>query len=124
MEVRVWYTTVYVEDFEASLAFYRDKVGLPLRFADEKFRYASFDTEGAGFALAGIQDESQKHLVGRDTGIGLAVEDLAETYAEWSAAGVEFPMPPTKQPWGGTIAMLRDPEGNTIVLDHYDPGAR
>jgi predicted enzyme related to lactoylglutathione lyase len=124
MSVRVWYTTVYVEDFGVALAFYRDKVGLPLRFADEKFRYASFGTEGASFSIAGIQDPSQKHLVGRDTGIGLAVDDLEATYEEWKGRGVAFTTPPTKQPWGGTIAVLRDPEGNTIVLDHYDPDAR
>jgi len=40
--VRLWYATVYVRDFPRALAFYRDTLGLPLRFADEKFGFASF----------------------------------------------------------------------------------
>jgi predicted enzyme related to lactoylglutathione lyase len=125
--VRLWYATVYVRDFARALAFYRDVLGLPLRFADEKFGYASFATPGAGFAVAKIDeaDPEQRKLAGRHSGIGFGVDDLARTYESWRARGVAFPLPPTKQPWGGTLAQLADPEGNRITLDQYreEPGA-
>ncbi len=28
----------------------------------------------------------------------------------------EFTMPPTKQPWGGVLAHLKDPDGNVLTL--------
>ena len=29
-------------------------------------------------------------------------------------------MPPERQPWGGFMAMFRDPDGNTFYLDQLD----
>jgi len=125
--IRVWYATVYVRDFERALRFYRDKLGLPLRFADEKFGFASFATLGAGFTVARVDesDPAQHKLLGRHTGIALGVDDLQKTYEAWLARGVRFELPPTKQPWGGTLAQLADPEGNLLTLDQYraEPGA-
>jgi predicted enzyme related to lactoylglutathione lyase len=119
--VRLWYATVYVRDFERALAFYRDTLGLPLRFADEKFGFASFATPGAGFTIAQVDDTDpgQRGLAGRHTGVAFGVDDLDETYASWRARGVDFPLPPTQQPWGGRLAQLADPEGNLLTLDQY-----
>ena len=119
--VRLWYATVYVRDFGRALAFYRDVLGLPLRFADEKFGFASFATTGAGFTIARIDDADpgQRGLVGRHTGVAFGVDDLEKTYADWRARGVAFPLPPTQQPWGGRLAQLADPEGNLLTLDQY-----
>ena len=119
--VRIWYVTVYVRDFERALAFYRDVLGLPLRFADEKFGFASFATPGAGFTLAKVDetDPAQRGLVGRHTGIAFGVDDLDGAYAAWRARGVSFPLPPTEQPWGGRLAQLSDPEGNLLTVDQF-----
>lgn len=119
--VRVWYATVYVRDFERALRFYRDKLGMPLRFADEKNGFASFATPGAGFSIARVDadDPAQARLLARHTGIALGVEDLQKTYEAWLARGVRFESPPTPQPWGGTLAELADPEGNVLTLDQY-----
>ncbi len=40
---------------------------------------------------------------------------MDKTYQELTAKGVEFAGPPQKQPWG-TFAILKDSEGNQIVL--------
>ena len=119
--VRVWYATVYVRDFARALEFYRDKLGLPLRFADETFGFASFSTPGAGFTLARVdpKDPGQDKLLSRHTGIAFGVDDLQQTYEAWLARGVRFELPPTQQPWGGTLAQLADPEGNLLTLDQY-----
>ena len=46
---RVGYVIVYVSDLTASIAFYRDVLGLPFKFEDAG--YAEFATEGTRFAL-------------------------------------------------------------------------
>ena len=45
------YVNVAVSDLERSVSFFSETIGLPLKFADKAFGYASFDTTGAGFAL-------------------------------------------------------------------------
>src|SRR5712692_2509106 len=111
---RVWYVNVFVGDFDRAVNFYTDTLGLPLKFRDEKFGYASFATEGAGLALARVEADAPdaSKLVGRHTGIGLGVPDIQAAYEELKAKGVRFTMPPTKQPWGGVLALFCDSEGN------------
>jgi len=67
--------------------------------------------------LTSLAETDETALVGRHTGIGFIVEDIDATYKELVEKGVEFDMPPTKQPWGGTLALLKDPEGNIFYLD-------
>jgi catechol 2,3-dioxygenase-like lactoylglutathione lyase family enzyme len=55
-------------------------------------------------------------LFGRFTGFSLEVVDIAATYAEMMARGVPFDGPPTRQPWGATMAFFRDPAGNEHTL--------
>ncbi len=110
--MRLGYVNVAVSNLDRSVAFFRDRVGLALKFADAEFGYAEFDTPGAGFALA--QDLAAE---GRHTGIGFTVEDLDAAYAELSDADIEFTRPPTREPWGGYMAIFADPDGNTFYLD-------
>ena len=81
----------------------------PSEFSDADFGYAEFDTPGAGFAVARDPERA-----GRHTGIGFAVEDLDAAHAQLSAVGVEFTRPPTREPWGGYMAIFADPDGNTF----------
>ena len=67
-----------------------------------------------GLAVAGAD---QQDLVGRHTGVGFAVADLTAEHARLSTSGVAFTMPPTKQPWGGFLALAADPDGNLFYLD-------
>ena len=116
---RLWYVNVFVSDFDGALGFYEKKLALPLKFKDEKFGYASFATEGAGFSVARVDrsDPKARELVGRHTGIGFGVPDIQKAYEELSSKGVRFTMPPTEQPWGGILATFSDPEGNVFYLD-------
>ena len=115
-EITLGYTNVFVSDFDRALTFYTETLGLPVRMKDEAFGYASLETKGAILAVAKA-DESQGELVGRHTGVGLVVDDLDKTYEELAAKGVEFPMVPQKQPWGGYMALMKDSEGNILYLD-------
>lgn len=115
---RIWYVNIFVTNFQNALEFYRDKLGLQVVVEDEGFGYASFDTQGAGFAIAVVDpDGEQASLVGRLTGIGWGVANVDDTYSALRDRGVNFSSPPAKQPWGGYMAMLEDPDGNVFYLD-------
>jgi len=114
--MQIGYVNVFVSDFARALVFYRDVLKLPVQYADAQFRYASF---AAGAIRLGINQpgQDQMHLVGRHTGVGLMVSDLDARHAELAAVGVRFAMPPTRQPWGGYMALFGDPDGNIFYLD-------
>src|SRR5689334_3346286 len=115
---RLWYATIFVKDFPRAVAFYRDTLGLPLAFADEKFGYASFRTEGATFSVAKVEGE-QTNFSGRHTGVGFATKDLDGEYERLKAKGVTFTQVPTKMPWGGYLSLFSDPDGNVLYLDQW-----
>jgi predicted enzyme related to lactoylglutathione lyase len=110
---------VFVSDLARAVAFYRDTLGLPLEFAEEKFGYASFSPEGIRLGLAVVDPRSPdaSKLVGRHTGVGFGVPDLDAAHRQLAAKAVHFPMAPTEQPWGGYMATFADPDGNVFYLD-------
>jgi predicted enzyme related to lactoylglutathione lyase len=110
---------VFVSDLERAIDFYGGKLDLKLRHADREHGYASFDAGPIGLGLAQVAGDSSEAslLVGRHTGVGLGVSDLETAYERLRARGVEFTMPPEKQPWGGFMAMFVDPDGNRFYLD-------
>ena len=111
---RIGYVNIFISDFDRALTFYQETLGLTAVTRDETFGYAAFETEGIRFAFARSDDPA---LTGRHTGIGWVVDDVEQAAAQLSAAGVEFEMPPTQQPWGGFMAMFKDPDGNVFYLD-------
>lgn len=111
---KVWYATVFVKDFPRALAFYRDTLGLPLRFADESYGHASFATEGALFSL---QKDDRAEFSGRHTGIGFGTKDLDAEYERLKSKGVRFTQSPKKMDWGGYMSLFADPDGNVLYLD-------
>ena len=111
---RIGYVNIFISDFDRALAFYEQTLGLHVVTRDESFGYASFETQGISFAFARSDDPA---LTGRHTGIGWVVDDVNSVFESLSAAGVEFEMPPSRQPWGGFMAMFKDPDGNLFYLD-------
>ena len=61
-------------------------------------------------------DPEGRALVGRFVGVSLKVPDIFATYRVLVERGVEFVAPPEKQPWGGVLAHLRDPDRNILTL--------
>ena len=124
MNARVAYANVYVTDLERAVEFYGGPLGLSLLFRHDEFRYARFSAGPIEIGLAGVEEAVNPELVGRQTGIGFAVPDIDEAYEELRAKGVEFPMVPCDQPWGGRLALFSDPDGNTFYLDRTGDGGR
>ena len=113
-DLNVGYVNVFVSDFDRAVDFYSNILGLKLAMREDNFGYASFEAGPVSLAVAHTDDTS---LMGRHTGIGFLVADIDITYDELVAKGVEFDMPATKQPWGGILALMKDPDGNIFYLD-------
>jgi predicted enzyme related to lactoylglutathione lyase len=116
--MKIGYTNIFVSSIEKSIPFFRDILGLTLNQSDPGHGYASFNAGPISFGVAQTDDAS---LVGRHTGIGFMVEDIDSAYGQLKEKGVQFEMAPTKQPWGGTLALFTDPDHNVFYLDPGGP---
>ena len=114
--MRISYVNVFVSDLSAALTFYKDALGLVVQFSSPEHSYASLSAGDVRLGLA-VPGHGQAELIGRHTGIGFEVPDLEATHARLSQLGVKFTMPPTKQPWGGLMALVADVDGNIFYLD-------
>jgi len=114
--MKIAYVNVFVSDLTRAIDFYESKLGLELEHSAPEHGYASLSAGPVrlGLAVAGAGQES---LVGRHTGVGLAVDDLNAEFERLSSTGVRFTMAPTRQPWGGFMALAADPDGNIFYLD-------
>jgi lactoylglutathione lyase len=113
------YAMVVVSDMARSIEFYRDKLGIALKF--ESPQWTEFLTGTTTLALHGggvPQQHSGPPGGGKPAGacsIGFNVEDLDKTFEELKAKGVRFVMPPTEQPGEGIkLAVAIDPDGLPI----------
>jgi len=114
--MQIAYVNVFVADLARAVAFYESTLGLTLEQQDAQHGYASLSAGPVRLGLA-VPGADQPELVGRHTGVGLAVDDLEKEHARLAQQGVRFPMPPERQPWGGFMALVEDPDGNLLYLD-------
>jgi len=114
--MHIAYVNIFVSDLARSIEFYQEKLGLEFEFSSPKHGYASFKAGPVGLGIA-VPGPDEAHLIGRHTGLGMDVTDLESEYERLTELGVIFKMPPTKQPWGGFIALMADPDGNVLYLD-------
>jgi lactoylglutathione lyase len=112
------YTMVIVSDMARSIEFYRDKLGIPLKF--ESPEWTEFLTGTTTLALhgGGVPRQSTGHSADKDAGtcsIGFNVDDVDKTYEELKAKGINFVMPPTQREGEGIkLAVCIDPDGLPI----------
>ena len=110
------YVNIFVGDLDRAVDFYEGTLGLVRVSYEQEHGYAAFRAGAISLGLA-VAEPRQDELVGRHTGVGLAVADLEAEHARLTALGVTFSLPPTRQPWGGFMAMFADPDGNIFYLD-------
>ncbi len=111
----IGYVNIFVNDIDRAVEFYQDRLGMKLVFANAEHGYASLSAGPIHLGLALPGD--QPGLVGRHTGVGLVVDDLEAEHARLVGLGVSFSMEPSRQPWGGFMALVDDPDGNVLYLD-------
>ena len=110
MPTKLSYAIEFVADMNRAVKFYRDVIGLPLKF--ESPGWSEFATGDTTLAL---HPASQKNPAGK-VELGFNVVDLQKFYEDMRAKGVKFPMPPTKQDFGGTLAQFEDSEGAHVSV--------
>ena len=94
----------FVTDRNKAVEFYRDTLGLPLRF--ESPSWSEFATGGTTLALHPASDKNPAGKVE----FGFTVADVEAFYRDMSAKGVLFSIPPKKQDFGGLLAQFVDSE--------------
>ena len=107
-----------VRDQDRALRFYTEKLGFRIltdqEFSDKQ-RWIELSIPGAETGLALFTPDGHEDRVGTFVNTSWEVDNIEKTYEELQARGVEFAGPPQKQSWG-TFAILKDSEGNQIVL--------
>jgi catechol 2,3-dioxygenase-like lactoylglutathione lyase family enzyme len=109
--------SVPVSDQERAKAFYVEKLGFALSRDDDSvpgLRWVEVTPEAGGTSLT-LVNWFDTMPAGSLQGLVLGLSDLQGDCAALAAAGVEFAQPLREQPWGAE-AVIRDPDGNTIVL--------
>ncbi|MBI1798187.1 MAG: VOC family protein [Candidatus Eisenbacteria bacterium] len=107
-------------DMSAARAWYRDKLGLPIRI-DSPW-WAEFDAGETHVALHPVVDHDVLEIPpAAPVAVGFAAGDLDEWVEELKLRGVEFTMEITDRGFG-RFAEAVDPDGNTLVLrDSHAP---
>ena len=114
--MQIGYVNIFVSDLDRAVEFYQTKLGFELKFQDADHGYASFQTGPISLGLA-VAGDDQPELLGRHTGVGVVVDDLEAEHKRLVGLGATFAMSPERQPWGGFMALLEDPDGNKLYLD-------
>lgn len=107
-------TILYCSQWQETVAFYRDHLGLPTTFASTWFiEFALTDT--ARLSIADERCATIKSSHGAGITLTFQVDDADALWAEFDQAKLK----PTKcrtHAWGARTFYLRDPEGNRLEI--------
>ncbi len=113
---------LFVRHLNEAITFYKANFDWPLTAGGASAGYCVFDVGNISLVIEPVAmdaDEEDQSYVGRFTGISFRVEDIAVAYERMRANGVLFSGVPEKQFWGGTLATLLDPAGNSLQIVQY-----
>src|ERR1043165_9956298 len=112
------YTMIVVSDMQRSVEFYRDQLGIPLKFQSPE--WTEFATGSTTLALhgGGVPGPSPHDDPSKGAGAcarGFSVDDVDKTYQELQEKGIRFVMPPTQREGEGIkLPVPIDPDGLPI----------
>lgn len=122
----IGYVILYVRDLAASIAFYRDVIGLPFKF--EEAGYAEFATPGTRFSL--YEKRRADWLINGETAPGPAAEIVLEVpnvdavAARLRTQDVRILSGPADRPWGHRTLHVADPDGFVVEFAQQIPRKR
>ncbi len=118
MVKRIKFIGIPVADQDRALEFYTQKLNFRV-LTDQAFgpsqRWIELSVPGAETGIALFTPPGQEDRIGTFVNSSWEVDDVEKTYEALLANGVEFTAPPSKQGWG-TSVIMKDSEGNSVVL--------
>jgi lactoylglutathione lyase len=104
MPTKLSYVIQFVADMEQAVRFYRETLGLPLKFQSPD--WSEFVT---GETTLALHPASSQNPAGKIQ-LGFRVRDIEAFYREMTAKGLTFTQPPTSEA-SSTLARFLDSDG-------------
>jgi predicted enzyme related to lactoylglutathione lyase len=115
---KIKFVSIPVGDQDRALNFYVDTLGFTVQ-TDQPMgpgqRWIELRPPRGDTGVALFTAPGHENRIGTFTGISMECDNVEKTYDELKTKGAEFSKPPKREPWG-IMAILRDSEGNEIVL--------
>jgi predicted enzyme related to lactoylglutathione lyase len=115
---KIKFSSIPVRDQDRALDFYVNTLGFIL-LTDQPMgpgqRWVEVRPPKGETGIALFTPPGHEDRIATFTGMTLECDDVQKTYEALIAKGVEFAKPPTTEAWG-VMAVLKDSEGNQIVL--------
>ncbi|HEV2119105.1 MAG TPA: VOC family protein [Candidatus Bathyarchaeia archaeon] len=114
------YVMIAVSNMDQSVGFYKDTLGLPLKYKTNE--WTEFQTGATTLALHLSKPRiasasAQREMIAGTSTIGFTVTDLENTYRELKAKSVRFVMEPKmREQEGVKLAVCLDPDGLEISI--------
>ena len=109
-------TMIMVSDMDRSVLFYRDVLGLKLKF--QSAEWTEFDVDSTTLALHGggkPQPVPSREQFAGTASIGFSVENLDNTCEDLKRTGARMVLPPTEREGEGIrLAVFVDPDGLSV----------
>lgn len=113
---RIAAISVYVDDMEKGVAFYRDVLGFGVGSRPVPF-ITELEHEGVALVLCQAEEPARGHYP-KTSGVvlGIATADVAARAKELAKKGVDLIHTTPQEFPGGRFIALRDPAGNAVEL--------
>lgn len=115
-------TILYCRHWAATVAFYREQLGLPVTFANDWF--VEFQLNGDAYlSIANAARASIAAVEGQGITLAWQVEALEDVWSALQTA--EIAVTPIRRRWGARVFYCHDPEGHRIEFwSEASPHAR
>ena len=123
--IKYGYTILYVDNVEATIAFYVKAFGFTQKFITPEKDYGELETGGTALAFASysIAEYNGVTIEKRDSKglpspfeITFVADDIESAWKQAVVAGAEVVKEPTQKPWGQTVGYLRDINGFLVEV--------
>lgn len=117
MTITYGYTILYVENVEATLAFYVKAFGFSQKLITPEKDYGELETGGTTLAFAAYSVAEYNGITTGGQGqdalpapfeITFVTDDIESAWKQAVDAGAVVVKEPTQKPWGQTVGYLRD----------------
>ncbi|MBK8899898.1 MAG: VOC family protein [Anaerolineaceae bacterium] len=111
-------TILYCRNWQATVDFYRDQLGLPVVFANDWF--VEFELTSTSFlSIANAARATIEAVHGQGITLTWQVDDVAASKARLAAQGIATT--PIQHKWQAQVCYCTDPEGHRLELWAPEP---